>query len=326
MGRVAGPWGGIYGSNFTIDGVVVGFHGAIKDGTVSSIGVYTLESARVGGVTVGSSLSSNVTLWDDGPQHPEITQIQLWEAVGESGGNFVAGIKVVYSGGAGDTSFEHGQTGGDSSRVLTFTDSLGEVLVQVSGFSSDNRIDYLLFETSRARYIFAGTPLPTSKLFRYEMPIFGFYGATKDGVLVSLGFYTLADLKSALAKTAMFGLGDPRIPWDDSPSVVTGISSIDFYADSIIFGPGITIIRGIQTNYSSGLIAGHGRLIGNRTSVRFDSGESISSVSGGYGAAIYHLTITTTLGRTYGPIGTTGTCDCNPFGFTGPVFGFFGWR
>jgi hypothetical protein len=79
MGRIAGPWGGSGGSNSTLNGVVVGFHGAILFDSVASIGVYTLESARVGGITVGSSLFSNVTLWDDGPQYP-VSSHFTWES------------------------------------------------------------------------------------------------------------------------------------------------------------------------------------------------------------------------------------------------------
>ena len=49
--------------------------------------------------------------------------------------------------------------------------------------------------------------------------------------------------------------------------------------------------------------------------------ETIDFVSGTSGSIIYSLTLTTSLGRHYGPYGST---TGYPFGFSGPVLGFFG--
>lgn len=50
-------------------------------------------------------------------------------------------------------------------------------------------------------------------------------------------------------------------------------------------------------------------------------GENIASVSGTSGVMIYSFTLTTSLGCRYGPYGCS---SGRPFGFSGPVLGFFG--
>jgi hypothetical protein len=51
-------------------------------------------------------------------------------------------------------------------------------------------------------------------------------------------------------------------------------------------------------------------------------GETIDSVSGTCGVIIHSLTMTTSLGRRYGPYGYP---SGYPFGFSGPILGFFGY-
>eukprot|EP00884_Botryococcus_braunii_P004894 jgi/Botrbrau1/14405/Bobra.0014s0052.1 len=147
-----------------------------------------------------------------------------------------------------------------------------------------------------------------------------------DTCIQSSSFPTHPRLRQPWAKTEMVGWGDPTWPWDDSPSLVTEISSIDFYVDDTVFGPDINnpIIRGIQTNYSNGLVASHGRLIGDRATVRLRPKETITGAVVAYGAAIHTVIIATSFGRIFGPIGDQETCDCDDFYLIGPVFGFFG--
>ena len=83
-------------------------------------------------------------------------------------------------------------------------------------------------------------------------------------------------------------------------------------------------IHRIVTVNEEGLSQSHGISCDDcvRGIITLAKGESIDFVSGTSGTIINSLTLTTSLGRRYGPYGSSAGY---PFGFSGPVIGFFGY-
>ena len=83
-------------------------------------------------------------------------------------------------------------------------------------------------------------------------------------------------------------------------------------------------IHRIVTMNEEGLSQSHGISCDDNVCgiINLAKGETIEFVSGTSGVIINSLTLTTSRGRRYGPYGFTAGC---PFGFTGPVTGFFGY-
>lgn len=123
------------------------------------------------------------------------------------------GVQVTYL--SPDTVVQHGLTTG--APVLLANLPKEQILDQVVSFSSD-RVNALYLRSSNGTILnVAGSP--TGTYAELDKAIFGFYGATKDGVLVSLGFYTLIDFTAARARSRMVGgVGGNSDRWDDSSS------------------------------------------------------------------------------------------------------------
>lgn len=126
------------------------------------------------------------------------------------------------------TVVKHGLTNGSS--ILVADVATGQVLNKVVAWSSD-KIDYLSFTTNtNATFSGAGTPGDSKNYYDINRFIFGCYGGTKDGVLVSLGFYVV--LAGPLVKSALYG-GDKdssTVSWDDSGSYKGNALPHDFPA------------------------------------------------------------------------------------------------
>lgn len=83
-----------------------------------------------------------------------------------------------------------------------------------------SRVDFLQITTEKVQDNKVVTSTTSAGNFfaaavERTLPIFGFYGATKDEALVSLGFYSLEDTSVPQGKTELYG-GGFNTSWDDS--------------------------------------------------------------------------------------------------------------
>jgi hypothetical protein len=109
---------------------------------------------------------------------------------------------------------KHGLTNG--SPIIMADVPFGQTLNQVVGWSTD-KINYLSFRTNNGTNLNVAGKLDGMINYQLDQPIFGCYGGTKDGVLVSLGFYVLAGpfSQSALHGGRTTSVNNPVL-WDDS--------------------------------------------------------------------------------------------------------------
>lgn len=115
-----------------------------------------------------------------------------------------------------DVVIPHGLTNGSSSLLA---DLPKEQFLSLVHLWYRDRVYGLYFRSSNGSFLpLVGAPAGTQQDF--QKPIFGFYGGVKDGALVSLGFYTLAELRAARGRTRMVGGGNGNFTrWDDTSSL-----------------------------------------------------------------------------------------------------------
>lgn len=122
--------------------------------------------------------------------------------------------------GDGNVVLRHGQTTGTCKMVANMTTT--QILVSVEAvYNADtDKIEFLSFEDSSGRRIVVGDGGDGGEVnFKLNKAIFGFYGGTKDGLLVALGFHVLQDFSEFRVQSAVVGgrLGF-NSQWDDKSS------------------------------------------------------------------------------------------------------------
>lgn len=120
----------------------------------------------------------------------------------------------------------YGHTNGTSKVLADLDLSSGDRITQfMASKVKSNRVDALQVRTKIQENkgnpaVCAGKCGPFGILpkdaVEVSLPIFGFFGAEKDGDLVSLGTYTLEDFSVPRGKTGLYGGRFNTTSWDDS--------------------------------------------------------------------------------------------------------------
>lgn len=236
-------------------------------------------------------------------------------------------IQVTYK--VSDGSLHVGSTHGKNSKPpVTISLASGEYVVKISGSTNGDFVDQLTIVTKGPpdykHTVYGPFGRAGNHSFTFEGCVLGFYGRSGD-VLDNIGIYTIQPAK----KSPEFGKHIDT-PFDDGinsvvPPIV-GISKLHIWQ----YG----VIPAVQFEYL--LLDGttllgemHGEQLAVMTTITFDKGEQLVSMSGKTGDYFFdqvdQLSFTTVkyggVNAHYGPFGNLGRDN---FTVSGNIYGFFG--